>query len=108
MVSGWQVSHPINLEGHQILVQEVVRAIREIVEEGVVLDAQQEFEVTIHKGKVRLPIEKLCKMESNEAKSRWSCILDEELFGHSHPQIILYQICHIPCQMAALWKFAYF
>jgi hypothetical protein len=43
MVSGWQVSHSIDLEGHQVLVQAVIRAIREIVEERVVLDAQLYF-----------------------------------------------------------------
>lgn len=43
MVSGWQVSHSIDLEGHQVLVQAVIRAIREIVQEGVVLAAQLYF-----------------------------------------------------------------
>ena len=95
MVSSWQVSHPIDLEGHQVLVQAVFRAIREIVEECVVLAAHLEFEVAIHKGKVRLSIEKVCTAEANEAKSPWSCILDGELVGHSHPQIILDRIRHI-------------
>jgi hypothetical protein len=76
MVSGWQVSHSIDLEGHQVLVQAVIRAIREIVEESVVLAAQLYFEVPIDKGKVSLPVKKVRTAEAYEPESRWSCVLD--------------------------------
>jgi hypothetical protein len=76
MVSAWQVSHSIYLEGHQVLVQAVIRAIREIVEERVVLAAQLYFEVPIDMGKVSLPIKKVRTAEAYEPESRCSSVLD--------------------------------
>ena len=68
MVSGRQVSHSIDLEGHQVLVQAVIRTIREIVEESVVLAAQLYFEVPIDEGLVRLPIKQVRTAEANKAE----------------------------------------
>ena len=68
MVSGRQVSHSIDLEGHQVLVQAVIRTIREIVEESVVLAAQLYFEVPTDEGLVRLPIKQVRTAEANKAE----------------------------------------